>query len=154
MTVAATLDVAEIESAIATVDDPEFPGVSIVDLGLLESVDIVGKKVVVGLVPTFSGCPALDVIRQDVVAAVMAMPGITDVDVRFLAAPRWSPERISEAARGKLASEFTVAVKISSRPVVFTNCKGATKEVAAFGPTRCRSVSRCVECGEIVEVVR
>jgi ring-1,2-phenylacetyl-CoA epoxidase subunit PaaD len=145
---------AEIESAIATVDDPEFPGVSIVDLGLLESIDIAGSEVLVGLVPTFYGCPALDVIREDVAAAVMAMPGVTNVDVKFLAAPRWTPARISDAAKDKLATEFTVAVQVSPRKVACPRCAGATTEVAAFGPTRCRSVSRCVECGEIVEVVR
>lgn len=154
MTAVSMLDVAEIESAISTVDDPEFPGVSIVELGLLESVDVIGSEVVVGLIPTFSGCPALDVIREDVAAAVMAIPGTTGVDVKFLAAPRWTPARISESARGKLADEFTVAVQITSRNVACPRCKGATKEVAAFGPTRCRSVSRCVDCGEIVEVVR
>ena len=83
MTAVSVLLTAEIESAIATVDDPEFPGVSIVELGLLESIDITGTEVLVGLVPTFSGCPALDVIREDVAAAVMAMPGITNVDVKF-----------------------------------------------------------------------
>jgi len=144
----------DIESAVATVDDPEFPGVSVVDLGLLESIDVMGTEVLVGLIPTFSGCPALDVIRDDVAEAVMALPGVSNVDVKFLAAPRWTPARISEAARSKLANEFTVAVQVSPRRVACPRCAGPTTEVAAFGPTRCRSVSRCVDCGEIVEVVR
>ncbi len=59
--------------ALATVDDPEYPGVSIVDLGLVERVEVSGRSVEVDLVPTFSGCPALEMIATDVAATVGAL---------------------------------------------------------------------------------
>src|SRR5688572_25999696 len=75
---------AHIESvrlALAAVDDPEMPGVSIVDLGLLESIECDDDgRVVIGLIPTFSGCPALDVIREDVRRAVAALDCVTHVE--------------------------------------------------------------------------
>lgn len=145
---------AAVRDAVAAVDDPEFPGVSIVDLGLLESIDVDGSCVLVELVPTFSGCPALDVIAADVRGAVGAVDGVDTVDVRFVAAPVWTPARVSPAARRALADRFTVAVELGDRPVRCPRCAGTTTEVSAFGPTRCRSVHRCSACDEIVEVVR
>ena len=143
-----------VRHAIATVDDPEFPEVSIVDLGLLETVEVRGGDVFVGLIPTFSGCPALDVIRSDVETAVGKLEGVDRVSVEFLVAPVWSTERISPAAVGKLANRFTVAVRLGSKKVLCPRCGQSTSEVSAFGPTRCRSVNRCSACGEVVEVMR
>ena len=90
--------------ALAEVDDPEYPGVSIVDLGLVERVEISGRSVEVDLVPTFSGCPALEMIATDVAATVGALDGVDDVRVRFVRTPAWTPARISAAARDRLAS--------------------------------------------------
>ena len=135
------VDEERVRDVIATIDDPEYPGVSIVDLGLLEEIEIAGSHVHVGLVPTFSGCPALDVIREDVVQAVTSIDGVSQVDVRFLAAPVWTPARISEDARSALGDRFTVAVEIQGRRVTCPRCGGATSAVAAFGPTRCHHSS-------------
>ena len=88
-----------VRAAIATVDDPEYPGISIVDLGLLESIDVQPNgDVVVGLVPTFSGCPALAMIAADVrqaVAAVDDMAGPQTVEVRWLVSPAWTIDRVT-----------------------------------------------------------
>ena len=89
-----------VRAAVAAVDDPELPGVSIVELGLLEqlSVDADGA-VSIGLIPTFSGCPALSLIKERVRLAAAAVEGVRTVDVTFLSAPAWSVDRISERAR-------------------------------------------------------
>ena len=146
---------AAIHAAVASVDDPEYPGVSIVDLGLLERLTILPDgRVEVGLIPTFSGCPALAVIAGDVAAAVDAVPGVTGADVRWLASPVWTTQRISDDARVELGRSFTVAVTIGGRQARCPRCGGPTEERSMFGPSRCRAVHRCTACNETVEVVR
>lgn len=141
-----------VASAVATVEDPEYPGVSIVDLGLLESIDVdAGGSVTVSLTPTFSGCPALGMIGEDVTSAVMAVDGVNAVRVEWLATPVWSTDRVSPVARWRLAHDLTVVVGPSWCPV----CHGGPLELLSdAGPARCRAVRRCAACGEIVEQLR
>ena len=147
-----------VRAAIATVDDPEYPGISIVDLGLLESIDVQPDgDVVVGLVPTFSGCPALAMIAADVRQAVTAvddMAGPQTVDVRWLASPAWTIDRVTDNARQAMAREFTVAIRIGRGPVPCPRCGADTTENSMFGPSRCRAVHVCQSCTEVVEVMR
>lgn len=141
--------------AVQTVDDPEYPGISIVDLGLVEDVRVDGRTVEVDLVPTYSGCPALTMIAADVCAAVGALDSVDDVVVRFVAAPAWTPERISPAARASMAATFGVAVAPPGHPATCPRCGAAALvEQSAFGPVRCRSIQRCRSCGEVVEAFR
>ncbi len=141
--------------ALQDVDDPEYPGVSIVDLGLVEDVRVDGPRVEVDLVPTYSGCPALSMIASDVRAAVGALDGVGDVEVRFVAEPVWTPERITARARASMASSFGVAVASPGQPATCPRCgAGALVEQSAFGPVRCRSIQRCRSCGEVVETFR
>ena len=144
-----------VRAAVATVDDPEYPGISIVDLGLLESLDTTHDgHVAVGLIPTFSGCPALSMIANDVRRAVDAVDGVEGVDVRWLGAPVWGVDRVTETARATMAREFTVAVRIGRGPVACPRCGSPTHEQSMFGPSRCRAVHTCPACAEVVEVMR
>ena len=150
-----TTDVADaVWAAVATVDDPELPGVSIVELGLLEELSVDGDGAVsIGLIPTFSGCPALSVILDLVRDAVKTVDGVRSVDVTFLSAPAWSVERISERAREQLATGLTVAVERDGHARC-PQCGVETIERSMFGPTRCRAVHHCPGCGEAIEVMR
>ena len=144
-----------VRSAVTTVDDPEYPGISIVDLGLLESLDTTPDgHVAVGLIPTFSGCPALSMIADDVRRAINAVDGVATVDVRWLGAPVWRVDRVTETARAMMAREFTVAVRIGRGPVACPRCGSPTDERSMFGPSRCRAVHTCPTCAEVVEVMR
>ena len=87
----------------AAVTDPELPLLTLDDLGVLGDVTVEGSTVVVALMPTYTGCPAMDVMRDDIVAA-LARAGYDDVDVRVQLAPAWSSDRISPAGRRKLAA--------------------------------------------------
>jgi ring-1,2-phenylacetyl-CoA epoxidase subunit PaaD len=139
--------------ALRAVDDPEYPGVSIVDLGLVERVSVERGRVEIDLVPTFSGCPALEMIEADVRAAVGALAD--DVAVQFVASPAWTPERITELARRQLADDLSVAVATPSRPAQCPRCGAdGLVEESMFGPVRCRSIRRCRACGEAVETIR
>ena len=109
--------VERVRAAIASVDDPEYPGISVVDLGLLETLDVtLDGHVVVGLIPTFSGCPALSMIANDVRAVVGSVDGISSCDVRWLGAPAWTVDRVSDEARQAMAQEFTVACLLYTSP--------------------------------------
>lgn len=146
--------IAGVWSALGTVDDPEYPGISIVDLGLVERVEASGGVVRVGLIPTFSGCPALDIIASDVQTQVAGVSGVDRVEVNWLRSPAWTVERVTAKARSALAQSFTVAVKLGRSEPVCPRCGAVTTPQSMFGPSRCRSVSTCLSCHETVEVLR
>jgi len=146
---------AMVHSAVSSVDDPEYPGISIVDLGLLEAISVTADgAATVGLIPTFSGCPALAVIAGDVQVAVEELEQITSCTVDWLKSPAWHADRISHEARSCLERKFTVAVQLGQRSPTCPLCASKTVEQSMFGPSRCRSVHTCTGCGETVEVVR
>ena len=145
-----------VRAAIATVDDPEYPGISIVALGLLESIDFDATTgtVSVSLIPTFAGCPALAMIADDVAVAVRTIGEVDHVSVNWLRSPVWTTDRITPEARSALANQFTVAVQLGAKPVTCPRCNQATEARSEFGPNRCRSVRQCRTCREVVEVMR
>ena len=149
-----------VRTAVATVPDPEYPDVSIVDLGLLESVAVdsgdAGSVVAhVGLIPTFGGCPALTMIAADVRAAVEALPGVDRCDVEWLPGPVWSTDRMSGGARRTLADDYTVVLRRKDGGLRCPVCgSDDVDDQSMAGPTRCRSVAWCSNCRNAVEVMR
>ena len=147
--------VQEIHTAIEKINDPEYPGISIVDLGLLENVKVneIGE-VVIQLIPTFSGCPALEMIAQDVREITEKLSGVKKVDVVWLNSPVWSVNRVTAKAEKDLAEKFTVAVQIQGRKVKCPRCQSETTIKSHFGPSRCRSIHVCSGCNEVIETLR
>lgn len=151
---------AAVLDAVRSVTDPEYPDVSIVDLGLLESIDVGGggdveRTVTVGLIPTFSGCPALTMIAHDVCVAVEGLDDVSRCDVVWLDAPIWSTGRMTSSTATRLAAEYTVVVRADDGGLHCPVCGGDRVEDAAMaGPTRCRSVAWCPDCRNPVEVMR
>lgn len=144
-----------LEAVLTTVDDPEYPGLSIVDLGLVESFDVVDGHVTVGLIPTFSGCPALQMIADDVVAAFSIRPDATGCTVTWLPGPVWSTERLSEAGQARLAADYTVVLRRKDGTLRCPVCGSDTvTDQSMAGPTRCRSIAWCGDCRNPVEVMR
>lgn len=154
-----------VHSAVASVNDPEYPDVSIVDLGLLESIDITdGAAVVdrvatrvahVGLIPTFGGCPALAMIASDVQAAVETVAGIDRCEVEWLAGPVWTTERMTGNAQRTLADDYTVVLRRKDGSLLCPVCgSDDVADQSMAGPTRCRSVAWCSSCRNAVEVMR
>ena len=153
------IDRAALRRAVAAVEDPEYPGITIGDLGILHDVrvDTAGSTVEVDLLPTRLGCPALDMIRRDVEHAARAVPGVDQVSVRFCHEPAWTPERVSAGARAALARELTVAVRGRDGGVTCPVCGGADGSVEVLsevGAAPCRSVAVCRACRNPVEVLR
>ncbi|NND74073.1 MAG: phenylacetate-CoA oxygenase subunit PaaJ [Ilumatobacter sp.] len=157
--VPATTVVDQVRRAVASVDDPEYPGVSIADLGLVETIEVEdgsdGPVAVVGLIPTFSGCPALDMIATDVQHAVTALTDVRDCDVRWLSGPVWSTARMSPAATASLADQYTVVLRRKDGGLRCPVCGSDDVAVQSdAGPTRCRAIAWCASCRNPVEVMR
>ena len=144
----------DVIDALRSVDDPEYPGISVVDMGMISAIELVGGRVAIELITTFSGCPALDVISSEIARAVGALDGIAGVEVRR-SLEAWDTSRLSEHARAVMARDFTVAVAVPGRPAECPRCGAAALvEQSPFGPARCRAVYRCTACCEVVEVLR
>jgi ring-1,2-phenylacetyl-CoA epoxidase subunit PaaD len=145
-----------VRTAVAAVPDPEYPGVGIGELGMVEAVDADDDgRVEVVLVPTFLGCPALDLIRADVAAAARTVTGVRTVEVHWDKGAAWAPVRITPRGRRLLAEDLAVAVPTPSGAVRCPVCAAEGVEVVSeFGPSLCRRVARCPACRNPVEVVR
>lgn len=142
----------EVWEALAAVHDPEIPPISITDLGIVERVRVTDGAVEVDLLPTFAGCPALDVIRQDAEAAVAAATQL-ETRVRFVYSPPWTSDRITHEGREALRSHGLTPPRGAHSGVLLPlsiKCPfcGSVETVleSAFGPTLCRSTHFCRSC--------
>ena len=140
----------------ATVPDPELPVVTIEDLGILRDVteDDQGR-VHVQITPTYSGCPAMETIRTDLIDRLTAA-GYLRVDVEFVLSPAWTTDWMTNEGRAKLAAygvappaprgDGPVALALSVR---CPQCGSPdTREASRFGSTACKSLWVCRSCRE------
>ena len=135
---------------LAEVPDPEIPVLSITDLGIVRHVDC-SDGVTVSLTPTYSGCPATEVIEATVVAALEDR-GVEDVRIKRVLSPPWTTDWISEEGRDKLRSYGIAPPKRRDRPVACPRCAADNTElVSEFGSTACKAAYRCLECREPFE---
>jgi len=139
------------------VADPEIPVLSIVDLGIVRYVRSAGDgRVHVGITPTYSGCPATEVIRASVRAALDAA-GFRDAVLEEVLSPPWTSDWLSAEGRRKL-KEFGIAPpetalstprQLVAPPVTCPRCGSRTTErLSEFGSTPCKAHYRCRECRE------
>lgn len=148
---AATLTDRTVWSVLEGVVDPEIPVLTIADIGILRDVEVSeAGSVVVAITPTYSGCPAMDVIRADILAA-LGDAGFEDAEVRTVFSPAWTTDWMTDAARAKLA-EFGIAppgAVAEPSPVLCPRCSAsAIHTVSEFGSTACKALMVCDDCGE------
>jgi ring-1,2-phenylacetyl-CoA epoxidase subunit PaaD len=139
----------DVWTALAAVEDPEIPVLSIVDLGIVRVVerDIDGT-VHVGLTPTYSGCPATLRIRSDVLAALRSA-GFDRIRLSEVLAPAWSTDWISAAGRSKLHSYGIAPPDTAAARPACPRCGSKdTETVSEFGSTPCKALHRCKNCLE------
>ena len=152
-----------------TVTDPELPMLTLADLGVLREVSEAGGTVTVSITPTYTGCPAMDAMRDDLVHA-LHLAGFPDVEVRTVLQPAWSTDWISASGRRKLTRAGIApprgAPKPATGPIPLTLgpppdpvpcplCGSAqTRLVSYFSATACRSLHRCGACQEPFEHVK
>ena len=151
----------QVWEAFTAIPDPEIPVVSLVDLGVIRSVDVHAGRVRVELTPTFLGCPALEVMKralEDRVAELGAEP-----DVQVISDDSWSTDKITPAGREKLRAagfapppprEASAPKLVQLQSSAFRcPCCGSTRTRLEniFGPTPCRSLRYCESCRQPFE---
>ncbi len=145
------------------IPDPEIPVLSIVDLGIVRSVEIDGQKVIVGVAPTYSGCPATEVIEDSVVKSLQS-GGIGNVSIHRVLSPPWTSDWISDNGREKLRKYGIAPPKkkaalgkllgdaLPEERIACPRCGAEnTKKVSEFGSTACKASYKCTECLEPFE---
>jgi ring-1,2-phenylacetyl-CoA epoxidase subunit PaaD len=156
-------------SVAETVTDPELPMLTLADLGVLREVSEVDGTVVVTITPTYTGCPAMDTMRDDLVHALDAA-GYHDVDVRTALHPAWSTDWISSEGKRKLteagiappgtaprrgAGPVPLTLGAPVYPVRCPRCDSPdTEEISRFSATACKELRRCRQCVEPFEHIK
>jgi ring-1,2-phenylacetyl-CoA epoxidase subunit PaaD len=159
-----TVTETEVWEALAEVPDPEIPVVSVVDLGLVHAVELDDQRLRVELLPTFVGCPALELIRRSVAERLAGMAPVVEVEMTF--AVPWTSDRITPDGRRRLReSGFSPpgpAPPGGTRPLIATiavrpaaTCPWCGSADTAlenlFGPTLCRTLFWCNRCRQPFE---
>lgn len=149
---------AEIWELLNKIPDPEIPAISIVELGVVRSIEWSQNVLHVIITPTYTGCPATNVFEQDILKATSAA-GIHEVNIKHQYAPAWTTDWLSQETREKLR-RFGIAPPEGNTtdkrhlmgldPVVkCINCGSEdTKMISQFGSTACKSLYTCNNCNE------
>ena len=141
-----------VETRLAAVPDPELPVVSIVDLGMVHDVRIDDDAIRVTLLPTFIGCPAIDLIRADVARALADLDRPAAIETSFVVP--WTSDRITPAGRAALAAAG-IAPPADPADVRCPYCaSGRVAMDSSFGPTPCRSLFYCRDCRQPFEALK
>jgi ring-1,2-phenylacetyl-CoA epoxidase subunit PaaD len=148
---------AEVEPYLRSVSDPEIPVLSILDMGIVREVQLTGKQVAVKITPTYSGCPAMDMIGSEIKLA-LDQAGF-DTEVELVLSPAWTTDWLTEEGRRKL-EEYGIAAPLDesadklalmgqNRLVHCPQCKSInTKMISQFGSTACKALFQCQDCLE------
>ena len=151
--------VKQIWDLLEDVKDPEIPVVSVVEMGIVREVELEGKKVVVRMTPTFSGCPALQAIQAEIREHLRAS-GVAQVEVEVQLSPAWTSDWITPPARQKLR-DFGLAPPARTngliglgtlQPAVCPYCGSQDTSLKnSFGATLCRAIYVCSSCRQPFE---
>lgn len=149
----------KIWSLLEEVNDPEVPVLSVLDLGIVRDVQVEGDKVIVTITPTYSGCPAMDVIRINIRLALL-QHGYEHVEIRTVLSPAWTTDWMTEKGKNKLQA-YGIApptpVQQVCHPGLFhreeaiacPRCRSHhTTLISEFGSTACKALYRCEDCKE------
>ena len=146
--------------ALSGIADPEIPVISVVDLGVVRDVAVDGERVHIEFTPTFLGCPALEVMRDQMAEAVRVLGAEPDVEV--VLDDSWSTDRITPEGRRKLRESGLAPpvprdgepqlVQLQSQIFRCPYCGSTdTRLENIFGPTPCRSIRYCADCRQPFE---
>jgi ring-1,2-phenylacetyl-CoA epoxidase subunit PaaD len=145
----------DIISILSAVKDPEIPVLTIADLGILRTVDLSGDLVRIQITPTYSGCPAMETIQEDI-RTVLAKHGLENVEIKQVLSPAWTSDWMSEAGKQKLRV-YGIAAPVThgcllngeDQPESCPQCHSKNIEmISRFGSTACKALYRCLDCRE------
>ncbi len=150
---------AQIKDILSEVKDPEVPVLSILDLGIVRKIDLQGEVLNIDITPTYSGCPAMDTIEQDM-RIVLKEHGFLNINIKHVLSPPWTTDWLSEEGRKKL-EEYGIAPPVKNSVskkglmgldeeiVKCPKCKSLnTKKISHFGSTACKALFQCQDCQE------
>jgi ring-1,2-phenylacetyl-CoA epoxidase subunit PaaD len=148
----------EIWQLLQEVKDPEVPVLSVLDLGIVRSVKTNDDKIDIVITPTYSGCPALDVINMDIRLKLMEK-GYRNVTIQQQLSPAWTTDWMSEEGKQKLKAfgiappnprqQFCSADMFLQEAVPCPRCGSYhTEMISQFGSTACKALYRCLDCKE------
>ncbi|WP_262174010.1 1,2-phenylacetyl-CoA epoxidase subunit PaaD [Saccharococcus sp. Marseille-Q5394] len=160
MAISESVSIDRVYKILMNVKDPEIDSVSIIDLGMVEKVTHSGNSVKVVLLPTFLGCPALEIIKKNTIDAIKQLPEVGEVEVEFVFHPPWTSDRITAEGHVNLRA-FGIAPpprhfeEDGSWHVDCAYC-GSTYVTMEniFGPTACRSILYCKSCKNVFEAMK
>jgi ring-1,2-phenylacetyl-CoA epoxidase subunit PaaD len=152
------LDKKEILELISDIPDPEIPVITISELGVIRDVIVDGEKVEIKITPTYSGCPAMQRMENDI-KEILNKNGISDLKITTVYSPAWTTDWIPAEAKEKLRKygiappEKTTEDKSwltgKSKIVLCPRCKSQnTKLISQFGSTACKALYQCQDCLE------
>lgn len=146
-------DIKQIREILETVVDPEVPVLTITDLGVLRDVRISGNEIEVVITPTYTGCPAMDMIAMNIRLA-LAGHGYTHVKITSVLSPAWTTDWMTEAGKQKL-KEYGISPPALSSSILsgqLPECPRChspnTRLVSEFGSTACKALYQCNDCKE------
>jgi ring-1,2-phenylacetyl-CoA epoxidase subunit PaaD len=143
--------VPELWNVLDEVADPEIPVVSIWELGVLQDVTLQDETVLVTITPTYSGCPAMSVIAEDI-AAALARAGYTSHRVIHELSPAWTTDWIAPAAREKLRAYGIAPPRGNFNDLSEPQCphcgSESVRKISEFGSTACKALYACNACAE------
>lgn len=153
-----TLTTNDLWQLLEVVKDPEVPVISVVELGVVRNIELNGEKAHITITPTYSGCPAMQVMEDDI-RACLAENGITEVEVTTVLSPAWTTDWLTDTAKEKLREygiappEQTTSDKsfLTGQPksVTCPNCGSKNSAlVSQFGSTACKALYKCNDCLE------
>lgn len=145
-------------SLISEIPDPEIPVINIIELGILRDVSWDGTLCTVTITPTYSGCPAMKMIENDIKIKLKEI-GINNTHVELVYSPAWTTDWINDAAKEKLRAYGIAPPEYISfdkriltgkqREVKCPRCDSKTTEmISQFGSTACKALYRCIDCKE------
>lgn len=144
---------------LADVYDPEVPVLSVTDLGIIRDIQYIDDKIEVTVTPTYSGCPAIDVINMNIRFALL-QNGYKNIAIKNVLSPAWTTEWMSEAGKQKLKAYGIAppnAMQIVCTPALFAEDEAIqcplcnsynTRLISRFGSTACKSLYQCRQCSE------
>ena len=148
------------------VPDPEVPALSVVDLGIVRDIHVGAGEVTVTVTPTYSGCPAVQVIERDILAALVAH-GVARARIRTVYSPTWTSDWISAEGRARLKAygiappgpashdDELVPLRRRREALICPFCDSADTELRSeFGSTACKSIAYCRACSQPFEAFK
>lgn len=156
MTISAITE-ARVRELLQNVKDPEVPAISVLELGVVRAVEVKDDSVLVTITPTYTGCPAMDVMKQDI-EKELHDAGIADVRVQQVLSPAWTTDWITTEGKAKLKAygiappEHTADIRTLKGELPVVECPHCgsknTGMISLFGSTACKALWKCQDCLE------